>query len=64
VRELKTIYFALKLHVPRFENSIIHIYTDNMTAKKHVLKSGGTASPFLQTIAIEITELLWYFIGK
>lgn len=57
VRELRTILFALQLHVPKFRGSAIKIYTDNITALKYVTKSGGTSSPILQGLALEIQEL-------
>ncbi|ORE19398.1 hypothetical protein BCV71DRAFT_283432, partial [Rhizopus microsporus] len=40
VLELKTILFALQLHTPSAANSIINLYTDNVTALKHVGKPG------------------------
>ncbi|EIE89496.1 hypothetical protein RO3G_14207 [Rhizopus delemar RA 99-880] len=35
VRELQTIYFALKLHARNAKNSTIHIFSDNKTALKY-----------------------------
>lgn len=52
VRELKTILFALQHHAPKCGNSIIKIYSDNITAK-----SGGTTTIILQDLAIQIQEL-------
>ena len=36
VRELKTILFALQHHAKRCENSMIKIYSDNITALKYI----------------------------
>lgn len=57
VRELTAILFALKLHAQKFQNSHIRIFTDNMTALKYSARSGGTASPLLQDLAIQIQEI-------
>ncbi|KAG1454318.1 hypothetical protein G6F56_007347 [Rhizopus delemar] len=57
VREIQTILFALQLHAKRFKNSMIHIFSDNITALKYAKKSGGTASPILQELALEIQEI-------
>jgi hypothetical protein len=54
IKELKTILFAIKLHGPKFVDSAIAIFTDNTTALKYARKSGGTASPLLQQLALEI----------
>lgn len=56
-RELTAIYFALKLHAKKYQNSRIKIFTDNMTALKYSTKSGGTASRILQDLAVSIQEI-------
>lgn len=56
VRELKAVFFALKLHATRFRGSTIKIFTDNTTSLKYTTKSGGTAS-FLQDLAVEIQDI-------
>jgi hypothetical protein len=61
VRELKTILYALKLHKNDYANKTIEIFTDNITALKYVTKQGGTSSPILQALALEIQELLLKF---
>jgi hypothetical protein len=58
VRELTTIWYALRLHVKSIENTHVQIYTDNMTALKYVTKAGGTASIQLQDLALQIHELI------
>ena len=58
VRELKTILFALKLHAEKFREKNIQIFTDNITALKYSTKAGGTASPLLQELAIEIQDVI------
>lgn len=57
VRELKTILFALQLHAKEFGDSLIKVYSDNITALKYAKKSGGTASQYLQELALAIYEL-------
>ncbi|KAG1630100.1 hypothetical protein G6F44_011435 [Rhizopus delemar] len=57
VRELQTIYFALKLHARNAKNSTIHIFSDNKTALKYVTKAGGTASYLLQSLALQIQDI-------
>jgi ribonuclease HI len=58
VRELTTIWYALRLHVKSIGNTHVQIYTDNMTALKYVTKAGGTASIQLQDLALQIHELI------
>ncbi|CEG80288.1 hypothetical protein RMATCC62417_14648 [Rhizopus microsporus] len=58
VRELKTILFALQMHGPSARGWGIKMYTDNITALKYVTKSEGTASLFLQDLAIQIQETI------
>lgn len=57
VRELKTILFALKLHAKKYEGAVIKIFSDNITALKYARRSGGTASLWLQELALEIQEI-------
>jgi hypothetical protein len=57
-RELKTILFALQLHARKFRNLLIHVYIDNITALKHAKESGGTASALLQTLSLEIQQVI------
>ncbi|KAG1468015.1 hypothetical protein G6F56_004081 [Rhizopus delemar] len=57
VRELKTIWFALRLHAEKFHDSTIKFLSDNRTAIKYVTKAGGTSSVLLQELAIKIQEL-------
>lgn len=57
VRELLAIFFALKLHGPRFQNKTLRIFTDNRTSIKYTTKEGGTASPILQDTAVRIQEI-------
>lgn len=57
VRELKTVYYALKMHAPRLENCTIKVFTDNTTALKYTTKFGGTASLQLQELAVLIQDL-------
>lgn len=57
VRELKTILFAIQLHQQVYANQTIEIRSDNSTALKYVNKQGGTASPVLQALALEIRAL-------
>lgn len=58
VRELKAILFALQMHGPNARGWNIKMYMDNITALKYVTKSGGTASLFLQDLAIQIQETI------
>ena len=58
VRELKTILFALKMHAEEFRGENIRVFTDNVTALKYSTKAGGTASPLLQELAINIQEVI------
>lgn len=58
VRELKTIVFALKLHAEKFREKNIQVFTDNITALKYSAKAGGTVSPLLQELAIEIQDVI------
>src|ERR1700757_628748 len=39
-------------------NSHINLFTDSITALKYVKKQGGTSSPTLQRLALQIHELL------
>ncbi|CEI98846.1 hypothetical protein RMCBS344292_12944 [Rhizopus microsporus] len=57
VRELKSILFALQLHMPRYKNCNLKIYSDNRTALKYINKAEGTASEALQELAIRIQQL-------
>ncbi|KAG1136658.1 hypothetical protein G6F37_011883 [Rhizopus arrhizus] len=57
VRELQTIVFAIQLHAERFQGSTIRIYSDSLTALKYVKKSGGTASEYLQELAVQVQDL-------
>ena len=58
VRELRTIYMALKLHSKKLDTgSTIKMFTDNITALKYVTKAGGTSSPILQDLAIQIQQV-------
>lgn len=57
VRELKAVYFALKMHAQKFENCTIKIFTDNTTALKYTTKYGGTACLQLQELAVMIQDL-------
>ncbi|ORE15493.1 hypothetical protein BCV71DRAFT_257326 [Rhizopus microsporus] len=45
------------LHVKRFKNSTIRIFSDNITAIKYVSKPGETASEHLQDMTIQLHEL-------
>ena len=56
-REPPTIIFVLQLHVKRFKNSTIRIFSDNITAIKYVSKPGETASEHLQDMTIQLHEL-------
>ncbi|ORE12428.1 hypothetical protein BCV71DRAFT_147302, partial [Rhizopus microsporus] len=57
VGELMAIWFALQAHAQRFRDQTIHIYSDNRTAFKYAAKAGGTTSPTLQLIALEIQDI-------
>lgn len=57
VRELKTILFALQMHGNAAKNQTIKILSDSMTALKYVRKAGGTSSPLLQDLALQIQEI-------
>ena len=57
VLELTAILFALKLHAPKFKSSHIRIFKDDMTALKYSTRSGCTASPLLQDLAVQIQEI-------
>ncbi|CEP10695.1 hypothetical protein [Parasitella parasitica] len=57
VRELKTVKFAL-LHAREFEGKPLQLFTDNTTAAKYAMRSGGTASIALQDLALEINEII------
>ena len=59
VRESKTIWIGLKLHVKKFniKDTTIKIYTDNISALKYASKAGNTASITLQELALKINEL-------
>ncbi|KAG0923329.1 hypothetical protein G6F57_019231 [Rhizopus arrhizus] len=57
VRELKAVYFALKMHAQKLENCTIKVFTDNTTALKYTTKFGGTASLQLQELAVLIQDL-------
>jgi hypothetical protein len=63
VRELKTILFAFQLHTPSAANSIINLYTDNVTALKYVRKFGGTSSIYLDLFADRTTFLLPKYVS-
>jgi hypothetical protein len=58
VRELKTILFAIQLHSREFAGRQIRVFCDNTTALKYAKKSGGTASPILQQLALDLQVLL------
>lgn len=60
VRELKTIKPALQLHAKKYTGKrlLLIIYTDNTTALKYALKSGGTASVLLQELALDIQDII------
>lgn len=58
VRELPTIYFALQLHAENVRDTVIRLYSDNMTALKYVQNEGDPASPLLQQFALKINEIL------
>jgi hypothetical protein len=49
---------ALQLHGPKCCGSNIRIFTDNTTALKYARKAGGTDSPLLQALSIDIQETL------
>jgi hypothetical protein len=51
------IRFALQAHAQRFRDQTIHVYPDSRTALKYAAKAGGTASPTLQLIALEIQDI-------
>lgn len=55
-RELKTILFALTLHANDYAHATIDLYTDSITALKYVTKQGGTSSPHLQQLALQIKD--------
>ncbi|KAG1166489.1 hypothetical protein G6F36_012923 [Rhizopus arrhizus] len=57
VRELKAVYFALKMHAKKLENCTIRVFTDNTTALKYTTKFGGTASLQLQELAVMIQDI-------
>jgi hypothetical protein len=57
VLKLIAILFALKLHAPKFKSSHIRIFKDDMTALKYSARSGCTASPLLQDLAVQIQEI-------
>lgn len=57
IRELKAILFSPQLHMPRYKNCNLKIYSDNRTALKYINKAGGTASEALQELAIQIQQL-------
>lgn len=57
VRELMSIYFALKLYGPNCQNSTIKILIDNKTSIKYTTKAGGTASVHLQDYAVKIQDI-------
>lgn len=61
VRELKTVWIALQLHAEKHQNNVIRIFSDSTTAIKYVMKTGGTASPTLQDLALQIQSLLSKF---
>jgi ribonuclease HI len=56
-RELKAIYYALRLHAKEGDIKEISLHTDNITALKYVTKAGGTASESLQNLAVQIQDL-------
>ncbi|CEP10666.1 hypothetical protein [Parasitella parasitica] len=58
VRELKTVKFALLLHARKFAGQSLQLFTDNTTAVKYAMKSGGTASIALQSLALDINEII------
>lgn len=41
VRVLKTILFALQVHLPQYKDSVLQIYSDNTTVLKYVNKARG-----------------------
>ncbi|KAG0183568.1 hypothetical protein DFQ28_001549, partial [Apophysomyces sp. BC1034] len=45
------------MHGPECQGSTIKAFSDNTTAIKYAMKAGGTASPFLQKLALEIMEI-------
>jgi hypothetical protein len=51
VKELQTIYYVLKLYP---KNSTNHIFSDNKTTLKYVMRAGGTASYLLRSLALKI----------
>lgn len=57
VRELTAINYALLLHVRNLKVTEIQLYTDNTTALKYVIKSGGTASAILQDLDVQVQDL-------
>jgi ribonuclease HI len=57
VRELKVVYFALKIHAKKLENCTIRVFTDNTTALKYTVRFGGTASLQLQELAVMIQDI-------
>ncbi|KAG1495033.1 hypothetical protein G6F46_009364 [Rhizopus delemar] len=61
VLELSAILFALQLHAEKYKSKTIKIYTDNITAVKFVVKSGGTSSTTLQQLAVEMQDLCNYY---
>jgi hypothetical protein len=42
------------LHVKKYANPTIKIYSDNLTALKYTTKQGGTTSHLLQQLAVDI----------
>ncbi|KAG1464721.1 hypothetical protein G6F56_005025 [Rhizopus delemar] len=60
-RELKAILFALKMHSERFQGKHILVFTDNIIALKYSAKAGGTASPVLQELALEIQKFINHY---
>jgi hypothetical protein len=57
VRELKAIFFALKLHAEKYRGRHIEIFSDNTTALKYTKKSGRTSSMLLQDLAVQIQDI-------
>lgn len=57
-RELKTIMFALKIHAKSLQGKTLTIYSDSRTAIKYAKNAGGTASAYLQTLALLIQDIV------
>lgn len=55
--ELYSVLLSVNCLIPKFDNSHIHIVTDNSTTMFYINKMGGTRSPTLCALALEIWNL-------